>query len=228
MKWTTRDGAASERRIGLTELDVSRPRITSVRVRAGAESAARLTASVDAQDFGAARIAGRMVAGLRELQAAGALRTALGYARLDEFMLSARIGNAAIEEGLRPVDPGVLPVPGDFHTIEPTPGERFVTWDHVIGPDELEEELIPRLQTFPRDQRLRRRPHLPGPERLGNRSDAAARSGTLFAGEGQRPEAGPLRHHPPALERGLRHQFRDAVHGVDRGPTRTTGSTSSG
>ena len=149
VKWTTRDGAASERRIGLTELDVSRPRITSVRVRAGAEGAARLTASVDAEDFGAARIAGRMVAGLRELQAAGALRTALGYARLDEFMLSARIGNAAIEEGLRPVDPGVLPVPGDFHTIEPTPGERFVTWDHVIGPDELEEELIPRLQTFP-------------------------------------------------------------------------------
>ena len=40
-------------------------------------------------------------------------------------------------------------MPGDFHTIEPTPGERFVTWDHVIGPDELEEELIPRLQTFP-------------------------------------------------------------------------------
>ena len=149
VKWTTRSGAVGERRIGLTELDVSPPRITSVKVRAGAEGAASLTASVEAEDFEAAQTLGRMVEGLGEMQAAGGLPTALGYARLEELVLSARIGNAAIEAAVRPPDPGLLPVPGDFHTIEPTPGERFVTWDHVIGPDELEEELIPRLQTFP-------------------------------------------------------------------------------
>ena len=149
VKWTTRSGAVGERRIGLTELDVSPPRITSVRVRAGAEGAASLTASVEAEHFEAARTLGRMVEGLGEMQAAGGLPTALGYARLEELVLSARIGNAAIEAAVRPPDPGLLPRPGDFPTIEPTPGERFVTWDHVIGPDELEEELIPRLRTFP-------------------------------------------------------------------------------
>ena len=149
IRWTTRDGADFERRIGLTELEVSQPRITAARVRAGAERAAQLTASVDAGDFETARIAGRMVAGLRELQAAGALGNALGYARLEELVLSARIGSAAIEESLRPLNPAGLPQPGGIETIEPTPGERFVTWDHVIGPDELEDELIPRLQSFP-------------------------------------------------------------------------------
>ncbi len=149
VKWTTRDGAEGERRIGLTELDISRPRVTSVTIRAGAESVERLTASVDAEDFETARTVGRMVEGLAAMQAAGALRTALGYSRLDELALSARIGNAAIEESVRPVDPALLPQPGAIETIEPTPGERFVTWDHVIGPEELEEELIPRLQTFP-------------------------------------------------------------------------------
>ena len=149
MKWTTRAGATVERRISLTELDVSAPRVTSVTVRAGAEGAARLTASVDAGDFETARTVGRMVEGLGAMQAADGLRTALGYARLEELVIAARIGNAAIEEGLRPADPGLLTQPGGIDTIEPTPGERFVTWDHVIGPDELEEELIPRLQTFP-------------------------------------------------------------------------------
>ena len=33
MKWTTRAGATVERRVGLTELDVSAPRVTSVTVR---------------------------------------------------------------------------------------------------------------------------------------------------------------------------------------------------
>ena len=32
-----------------------------------------------------------------------------------------------IEEGLRPVDPALLTQPGGIETIEPTPGERFVT-----------------------------------------------------------------------------------------------------
>lgn len=149
VRWTTRAGAGGERRIGLTELEVSAPRITALRVRAGAEGAAQLTATLEAEDFAAARTAHRMVSGLGEMQAAGALPAALAYARLGELVLSARIGNAAMTEGLRPVEPDVLPQPGGVETIEPTPGERFVTWDHVIGPDELEQELIPRLHTFP-------------------------------------------------------------------------------
>ena len=149
VSWHTGTGEEGERTIDLSEVDVDSPRITQVKVKAGADGAARLVASVSGKTFQAAETAAQMVEALGRIQSAGALKQALGYARLDELVISAESGSAAMERTLSPVDRSLLPKPGDFQVIQPEAGKRIVTWDHVIGPDELEQEIIPRLRTFP-------------------------------------------------------------------------------
>jgi hypothetical protein len=149
LNWKERGGARGERKIDLEELALEAPRVTGLRVRSGEARARELRVSASARDYASAQRASRMVHALRRMQEAGVLRGALGYSRLDALRISAELGSATFEESLRPVDRELLERPGDFKTIAPERGKRFVTWDHVIGPDELENELIPRLRTFP-------------------------------------------------------------------------------
>jgi hypothetical protein len=117
-------------------------------VRAGAERVTRLTASVAGKTFDAASTAARMVEALGGIQRAGALRNRLAYTGVDELAVSAESGTVRMVRKLVPVDrEGLRHLP--LAETKPEPGKRIVTWDHVIGPDELERSILPRLATFP-------------------------------------------------------------------------------
>ena len=62
--------------------------------------------------------------------------------------------------------------------LKPEPGKRIVRWDHVIGPDELEQDIIPGWRSFPESQRLRRRTDLPEAPRVGHGRHAADGGGS--------------------------------------------------
>ena len=149
VKWRGARGSRGEQRLDLNDLGLESPRVTGLRVRAGQTGASEIRVSLAANSYETAATATEMVSTLGDIQEAGALRGALGYARLETLRISTELGSAALAESIRPVDRNVLSQPGDFPTITPERGKRIVTWDHVIAPAELENELIPRLRTFP-------------------------------------------------------------------------------
>src|SRR5262249_19227806 len=83
------------------------------------------------------------------LQQDGALRDQLAYAGLDELDLAVRAGAANLVARVPLADKAAADAREQFKTIKPEARYPTVTFDHVIGPDELEQELIPRLQTYP-------------------------------------------------------------------------------
>ncbi len=149
VEWRGAQGTRGERSIDLKDLGLESPRVAGLRVRAGQTGASEIRVSLGADGYESATIATKMVRALADIQESGSLREALSYARLDSLQISTELGSAALEESIRPADRNVLPQPGDFPTITPERGKRIVTWDHVIAPAELENELIPRLRTFP-------------------------------------------------------------------------------
>ncbi len=149
VKWQGKSGTRGERSLDLKDLALASPRVTGFRVRAGQEGASEVRVSMGAGSYASAATAAKMVRALADIHASGALPEALSYARLDALRIATEIGSAALEESIQPADRAALAQPGDFPTMAPEAGKRIVTWDHVIAPAELENELIPRLRTFP-------------------------------------------------------------------------------
>jgi hypothetical protein len=149
LSWKTRGSAPDTRTIRLTDAGVERPRVTAVKVRAGAESVARVTATVTGKTFELAATAAQLVENLGRIQKAGALTDALAYSKLDELTVGAESGSATIARSLAPVDRASMVARSELRVQRVEAGKRIVTWDHVIGPAELEEEILPRFRNFP-------------------------------------------------------------------------------
>jgi hypothetical protein len=148
LSWKNREGAPSTQTIQLKDLGPARPRVTGIRVRAGASSVVSLAASVAADTFDQATAGARLVEDLGRIQKAGALRQALAYPGLGELAVNVEYGSATVARTLAPADPAGVA----RRTLPVKPvqsGRRIVTWDHVIGPAELEDEILPRFRNFP-------------------------------------------------------------------------------
>jgi hypothetical protein len=149
LAWTTRGGAKETRTVALTGVQVERPRVTAVTVRAGAGSVGSVTATVTGTTFEQAAAAARLVEDLGRIQKAGALTAALAYPQLDELRIETESGRAAILRTLAPVDRASLVKRSERPVTPLQPGKPIITWDHAIGPDELEQEILPRFRNFP-------------------------------------------------------------------------------
>jgi len=149
LSWTTRGGAKEARTVALTDVGVERPRVTAVNVRAWADSVGSLTATVTGNTFEQAAAAARLVEDLGRIQKADALTAALTYPQLHQLSVQAEAGTAAIVKVVGPIDRPRLAMHVEPPVKPIKAGERIVTWDHVIGPDELEEEILPRFRNFP-------------------------------------------------------------------------------
>ncbi|MBI2221940.1 MAG: hypothetical protein HYU53_12125 [Acidobacteria bacterium] len=146
LSYRTRGGATERRTIQLTDAGVGRPNVTAVRVRAGADGVASVTATVGAGSFEQASSVARRVEALTRIQTAGGVAGALAYAGLGELHVEVGSATATVVRSIRPTA-------GRKHAALPLkpagPGQRIVTWDHVIGPAELEDEILPRFRNFP-------------------------------------------------------------------------------
>ena len=149
VKWQGAMGTHGEQSLDLKELSLESPRVTGLRVRSGKDGASEIRVGLLADNYESANVATKLVQALTAIQQSGALQGALSYARLESLRISAQVGSAVFEESIQPKNPNALSQPGNFLEIAPEKGKRIVTWDHVIAPAELENDLIPRLRTFP-------------------------------------------------------------------------------
>lgn len=147
--WKTASGETQSRSIEIGDLGVTPPRVVAADVRAKAEDVAGLTVAVSAKTYAGAERAARIVNAFGELQAAGVLTGSLNYAGLDRLSLVSRFGDHQLAADLLPHGTDREGRQGAFKMIATPASQRIVNWDHPIFPDELENDLIPRLAAFP-------------------------------------------------------------------------------
>ncbi|HXH06927.1 MAG TPA: M14 family metallopeptidase [Vicinamibacterales bacterium] len=146
LSWKIRGGPGDRRTILLADLGLPPPRATAVRVRAGSGRVASITVDVPATDARQAFGVAERVESLARIQKAGALTRALVYPGLDALEIEAGSETAKVVRAIVPVAEARR---AEWPVKPVTPGQRIVTWDHVIGPAELEDEILPRLRNFP-------------------------------------------------------------------------------
>lgn len=149
VEWRTRSGGSETRTVEFPELQADPPRVVAVTVRAGEEHVADLTAVVQARTLAEARRAARLVERFEGLQKAGAFREALTRSRLESLTLRAESGRAVLSHSLTGGDRKAAAQRRQFPVVQPDPATPIVTWDHVIAPAEFEDEILPRLRSFP-------------------------------------------------------------------------------
>jgi hypothetical protein len=148
VSWKTRAGETGSRSIELAEAGVTAPRVTAIRIRAGIDQVEDVTVAAPAKSFADAEGAARLVEAFNRVQEAGALNRALAYEHVEHLTLVPAFGAARFARTLNPHGAERTGRTGVLAPKRADPGGRIVTWDHVIGPDELEQEILPKFAAF--------------------------------------------------------------------------------
>jgi hypothetical protein len=149
LAWKTSGGEAGTRSIELTDAGLDAPRVLSARIRAGSEQVEDLTIGAAAKSFADMERAARLVEALARMQEAGSFTQALAYDRVNRLSIAPEFAAARMARPLMPRGSQREGRKGAFAAVKVDAGQRIVTWDHVIGPDELEQQIIPKLGAFP-------------------------------------------------------------------------------
>jgi hypothetical protein len=127
----------------LSRIDTTPPQV--VRAVARNDRLSEIELQVDAKDDKEATRAVDAVDSLVGLQAAGLYKTALSFDHVDRVALAVVLKDARTRRVVRNTGAST---PSNIRTAAPGTAPPYVTWDHIIGPDES-ERIVAALAAYP-------------------------------------------------------------------------------